>query len=121
MPRVRPRARQRRAVSSDARVSLPQQDEGSSHRGAHQYGQLPSTVRDVPSSRTRQAVVDTHRRQRQGSQRTVSIQTLVVSRVVKFLQPTGWWTLVLRWREWRSMTPAERYLESVRVDTRQRL
>jgi len=29
------------------------------------------------------------------------------------------WTLVLRWRWWRNLSPADRYLENARVDVTQ--
>jgi len=41
-------------------------------------------------------------------------------RVLRAIEPLGLWTLVMRWQRWRGLTPAQRYLDSVRVETRGR-
>jgi hypothetical protein len=36
-----------------------------------------------------------------------------IAAVFRRIEPTGMWTLVLRLRRWRGMSPAERYLETL--------
>jgi hypothetical protein len=36
-----------------------------------------------------------------------------IAAVFRRIEPTGMWTLVLRLRRWRGMSPADRYLETL--------